>query len=291
MIAALLFMLLAEPPSDPARVLRERFEKEVREIASRVDGVLGVTLLDPATGDRISVHGDVVFTQASAIKLPILVELMRQVEAGEQDLDEVVTLAASDVVPGSGVLRELTPGKVSLSLRDVATLMVTVSDNTATNMIIDRVGMAKVNAEMARLGLASTKLQRKMQDRTAWEENRENLSTPDDQARLLELLYKGEILSPKSREEIDRILTIPKPGQLRTLLPEGTKVAHKTGTLSGVVVDVGIVYLANRPFIVAGMGNWLVDADQAERAISEIALLAYRYFDRIAHSNAYGHKK
>jgi len=291
MIAALLFALLAEPSSDPGQLLRERFEREVREIASRVDGVLGVTILDPATGDRISIHGDVVFTQASAIKLPVLVTLMRQVEAGEQNLDEVVTLASSDIVPGSGVLQQLTPGKVSLSLRDVATLMVTVSDNTATNMIIDRVGMAKVGAEMNRLGLSSTKLQRKMQDRTAWEENRENLSTPDDQARLLELLYKGEILSAKSREEIDRILTIPKPGQLRTLLPEGTKVAHKTGTLSGVVVDVGIVYLADRPFIVSAMGNWLADADQAERAISEISLAAYQYFDRVAHSNAYGHKK
>ena len=291
MLAPLLFILLSEPSSDPRQLLRQRFETEVTEIASRVDGVLGVTILDPATGDRISVQGGTVFTQASAIKLPILVTLMRQVEAGEQNLDEVVTLAASDIVPGSGVLQQLTPGKVSLSLRDVATLMVTVSDNTATNMIIDRVGMPKVNAEMARLGLSSTKLQRKMQDRTAWEENRENLSTPDAQARLLELLYKGEILSAKSREEIDRILTIPKPGQLRTLLPGGTKVAHKTGTLSGVVVDVGIVYLADRPFIVSAMGNWLADADQAERAISEIALAAYRYFDRIAHSNSYGHKK
>ena len=291
MIAVFLLALLTEPSSDPRQLLRERFEREVREIASRVDGVLGVTILDPATGDRISIHGDVVFTQASAIKLPVLVTLMRQVEAGEQNLDEVVTLASSDIVPGSGVLQQLTPGKVSLSLRDVATLMVTVSDNTATNMIIDRVGMAKVGAEMNRLGLSSTKLQRKMQDRTAWEENRENLSTPDDQARLLELLYKGEILSAKSREEIDRILTVPKPGQLRTLLPEGTKVAHKTGTLSGVVVDVGIVYLADRPFIVSAMGNWLADADQAERAISEISLAAYQYFDRVAHSNAYGHKK
>ncbi|HJS72895.1 MAG TPA: serine hydrolase [Vicinamibacteria bacterium] len=288
MLAALLLSLAL---NEPQALLRERFEREVREIAARVDGVLGVTVLDPETGDRISVNGGVVFTQASAIKLPVLVELMRQVDAGEQNLDEIVTMKASDVVPGSGVLQQLTPGSVSMTLRDVATLMVTVSDNTATNMIIDRVGMPKVNAEMARLGVPSTKLQRKMQDRKAWEENRENLSTPDEQARLLELLYKGEVLSAKSREEIDRILSIPKPGQLRTLLPEGTKVAHKTGTLEGVVVDVGIVYLEDRPFIVSAMGNWLADADEAERAIAEIALAAYRYFDRIAHSNAYGHKR
>ncbi len=273
----------AQSSTDARRVLREQFEKAIAQIASRVDGVFGVTILDLTSGDHVSVNGKMVFTQASAIKLPILVELMRQVEAGEQRLDDEITLAASDIVPGSGVLQQLTPGKVKLSLRDVAILMVTVSDNTATNMIIDRVGMAKVNAEMARLGLSSTKLQRKMQDATARKENRENLSTPEEQARLLQLLYKGEILSAKSREEIDRILSIPKPGRIRTLLPAGTKVAHKTGTLSGVTVDVGIVYHANRPFIVSAMGNWLTDASQADQAISEIALTVYRYFDRIAH--------
>ncbi len=288
MLAAL---LLSFGLTEPKEILRGRFESEVREIATGVDGVLGVTILDPQTGERVSVNGGVVFTQASAIKLPVLVELMRQVDAGQHNLDEFVTLKASDIVPGSGVLQQLTPEKVSLSLRDVATLMVTVSDNTATNIVIDRVGMAKVSATMAHLGLPATKLQRKMQDRTAWEENRENLSTPDEQARLLELLYKGEILSAKSREEIDRVLSIPKPGHLRTLLPEGTRVAHKTGTLSGVVVDVGIVYLEDRPFIVSAMGNWLSDADEASRAISRIALTAYRYFDRLAHSNAYGHKR
>jgi beta-lactamase class A len=164
--------------------------------------------------------------------------------------------------------------------------MVTVSDNTATNMIIDQVGMAKVNAEMTRLGLSATKLQRKMQDAIARKENRENLSTPEEQARLLQLLYKGEILTAKSRAEIDRILSIPKSSRIRTLLPAGTKVAHKTGTLSGVTVDVGIVYLANRPFVVSAMGNWLTDASAADEAISEIALTAYRYFARIAASTS-----
>src|SRR3990172_10561784 len=105
MIVAFLLALVAEPSSDPRQLLRARFETEVTEIASRVDGVVGVTILDPATGDRISLQGGTVFTQASAIKLPVLVELMRQVEAGEQNLEEMVTLAASDIVPGSGGLR------------------------------------------------------------------------------------------------------------------------------------------------------------------------------------------
>lgn len=275
---------------DSRKILRDQLVVRVNEISSSVDGVVGVTILDLETGDRLSVRGDMVFSQASAIKLPLLVELMRQVEEGKYGLDDSVTLEAKDIVPGSGVLQQLTPGKVRLTLRDVITLMVTVSDNTATNMLIDRAGMENVNATMTRLGLTDTRLQRKMMDEEAWRADRENLSTPNQQAQLLQLLYQGKVLSEESRSEMFRILSIPKPGQIRTLLPDGTRVAHKTGSLPGVVVDVGIVFLQGRPFVVSAMANWVTDANQAERAISEISLSAYRYFDRLQSSNAYGHR-
>lgn len=294
-IAISLLLAFALPPrcllgEDSRQVLRGKLLAKVDEIAASVDGVVGLTILDLETGDRLSIRGDMVFTQASAIKLPLLVELMRQVEEGKYDLDDSVKLEAKDVAPGSGVLQQLTPGKVTLTLRDVVTLMVTVSDNTATNMIIDRAGMDNVNATMTRLGLADTRLQRKMMDDEAWRADRENLSTPDQQADLLRLLYQGKILSEASRQEILRILSIPKPGPIRTLLPEGTRVAHKTGGLPGVVVDVGIVYLERRPFVVSAMTNWVEDEDKAGQAIAEIARVAYRYFDRLARSNSYGHR-
>lgn len=276
---------------EPKDVLREHFEHEVRRIASDVDGVLGLAIIDLETGESLLVEPDSVFTQASAIKLPVLVELFRQAEEGMLSLDESIPLKASDVVPGSGVLQQLTPGAVTMSLRDVATLMVTVSDNTATNMVIDRVGMSKVNETMAHLGASHTKLQRKMMDAKAWEENRENLSTPREQAMILEALHRGTILTESSRKELLDILAIPKASRIRPLLPPGTRVAHKTGSLAGVVVDVGIVYLPDRPFIVSAMGNWLADEAACERAIAEIAREAYHYFDRLAHSNAYGHRK
>lgn len=283
-----LAVLTAETPEE---ILRARFEQKVQRIADSVDGIVGVTIEDLVTGESYSVNGDVVFTQASAIKLPVLVELFRQVDEGRYGLDDAVTLEESDVVPGSGILQRLTPGRVTMTLRDIATLMVSVSDNSATNMIIDRVGMESVNASMSRLGLSHTRLQRKMMDTEAWLQDRENLSTPNEQAKLLELLHDGDVLSPASRAEVLRILSIPKSSRIRPLLPSGTRVAHKTGSVSGVVVDVGIVYLEERPFIVAAMANWLVDSADAERAISEIALAAYEYFDRLANSNSYGHKK
>lgn len=288
---ALLLSVLATTAGEPKDILRDRFEREVRRIASDVDGVLGLAIVDLETGESLHIEADSVFTQASAIKLPVLVELFRQAEEGTLSLDERVTLEASDVVPGSGVLQQLTPGAVTMSLRDVATLMVTVSDNTATNMVIDRVGMSNVNETMARLGASQTKLKRKMMDARAWEENRENLSTPREQAVILEALHRGTILTEASRKELLDILAIPKSSRIRPLLPPGTRVAHKTGSLAGVVVDVGIVYLPDRPFIVSAMGNWLRDEAACETAIAEIAREAYHYFDRLAHSNAYGHRK
>ena len=286
-----MLLLFLGPPETPQEVLRARLELEIRTIADGVDGVVGVTILDLTTSERFALRGDTVFTQASAIKLPVLVELFRQVEQERYGLDDLVTLEKDDIVPGSGVLQRLTPGSVTMTLRDVATLMVTVSDNTATNMIIDRVGMENVNETMARLELPHTKLQRKMMDSEAWLADRENLSTPNEQARLLELIHRGDVLNDASRKELLHILSIPKSSRIRTLLPRGTRVAHKTGTVAGVVVDVGIVYLEGRPFIIAGMANWLVDGPEAERALEQIALAAYQYFDRLEHSNSYGHKK
>ena len=286
-----MLLLFLATPETPQQVLRARLEHKIRTIADGVDGVVGVTIQDLTTAERFALRGDTVFTQASAIKLPVLVELFRQVEQGRYGLDDLVTLEQDDIVPGSGVLQRLTPGSVRMTLRDVATLMVTLSDNTATNMIIDRVGMENVNQTMALLELPHTKLQRKMQDSEAWLADRENLSTPNEQARLLELIHRGDVLNDASRKELLHILSIPKSSRIRPLLPRGTRVAHKTGTVRGVVVDVGIVYLEERPFIIAGMANWLVDGPEAERALEQIALAAYQYFDRLQHSNSYGHKK
>ncbi len=256
----------------PRDNLREVFERKIEEIVDGVDGVVGLTVKDLATDETFSVHGEMVFTQASAIKLPILYELFRQVDQGGLALDTLITLQQSDVVPGSGVLQRLTPGMVTMSLLDYTTLMITQSDNTATNMLIDRVGMDNVNRSMDRLGLTETKLQRKMMDREAWLSDRENLSTPNEQARLLGLVYRGEGLRKESSEELLRILSIPKSSQIRALLPSGVRVAHKTGSVPGVVVDVGIVYLPGNPFIVAAMVNWLADSEEAGNAISRLSL-------------------
>ena len=269
---------------------RMKFETRVHDIVKDFDGVIGLSLKDLTTGESLSVNGDVVFTQASTIKLQILVELLKQVNEGRLSLDDSITMTESDLTVGSGVLRHLSPDAVIMTVRDVATLMIIASDNTATNMMIDMVGMENVNRTMRELGFTETKLQRKMMDTLAWKEGRENLSTPHEVTSLLAMIYEAEILDRGSCEELLRILSIPKGGAIRTRLPEDVRIAHKTGGVGGVQVDAGIVYLENKPFVIAVMTNWIDNSENAREVMSEISLVTYNYFNRLSQSNEYGHR-
>lgn len=286
----LLVFTAAGAQISPKQILKANLENEIKSIIDETDGVVGITIKDLVTGETFSVNGDMIFTQASAIKVEVLLELYKQALEGKYSLDDLVTMEESDVTPGSGNLGKLTPGKVTMSLRDYAIMMIMISDNTATNMLIDHVGMDNVNRTIMQLGLTKTMLQRKMIDTQAWMEDRENISTPNEAALLLELIYKHEVLDETSCDEMLRIMSIPKSSRIRARLPRGVRVAHKTGTVRGVVCDIGIVYLKNRPFIVAGMANWLDSSQQGVEAIEKISLAAYKYFDRLANSNSYGHK-
>src|SRR3954462_3438649 len=130
----------------PAGDLRATFEKRVKEIAARVDGVVGYTIVDLTSGERITHLEHATFPTASAIKLAIVYELFKQAEEGTLRLDDTITLDRKQAVGGTGVLNEM--GTPTLSIRDYAVLMVTLSDNTATNLLIDRLGIERIAARM-----------------------------------------------------------------------------------------------------------------------------------------------
>src|SRR5690606_38141926 len=134
-----------------------------------------------------------------------------------------------------------------------ATLMILLSDNTATNVVIEAVGMANVTARMASLGLGRTLLRRRMIDLEAARRGDENVSTPAEIARLLEVIHRGEGLSPESHAAMLEILKKPKSTAMRAGVPGNVPVANKPGGLEGVAVDAGIVYLENRPYIFSMM--------------------------------------
>ncbi len=269
----------AQTPSPTVAELKARFEHRLQDISGRIDGVAGYVIVDLTSHDRISHLETAVFPTASAIKLAIVYELFTQVEEGKLRLDEQITLDRAKAVGGSGVLFEL--GTPTLSIRDYAALMITLSDNTATNVLIDRLGMQNVTRRMQTLGLSETKLRRHMMDTAAAARGDENVSTPDQIVQLLQLM-NGRM--PQAIE----LLKKPKESRLRRGLPEGVATADKPGELDGVRVDAGVVFAKNRPYIFCVMTTFLKDDAEGEKAIEEMSRAAYDYFSRLGNSAPLG---
>ena len=276
------------------QMLWERLRTAVGGVEQELDGVLGVAILDLTTGQQLLVHPDEVFAQASSIKIAVLAELYHQADqsaahtTGKATLTDRYVVRASDLVPDSSIMGGLTPGITELTNRDLATIMVAVSDNSATNVLIDRVGMYNVVSLMQRLGLSHTQLRRKMMDLKAAAEGRENISTPREMMQLLEQLYRGKVISQPLLEDFFTILATPKESWLPRSLPEGLRIANKPGALEGVRNDSGIVFLKNRPYVICVMTTYLADERSGENAITHISLAAFGLFDRLARASDLG---
>ena len=276
------------PPSEKQQVLWMKLEKSILDVDRNLDGVMGVALVDLTDGHRYLLHANDVFPQASSIKICVLAELYRQAQQGKLKLTDLYTVNASDLVQDSDIMGGLTPGVTRITLRDLATMMVAVSDNSATNLLIDRVGMDNVNALLSSQGLAQTRLRRKMMDVKAAAEGRENVSTPDEMMRLLEALYRGEILNKEMTDDFFKVLSTHKDSWIPRLLPDGLKIANKPGALEGVRNDSGVVFVDKRPYAICVMTTYLHNERDGEEAISNVSLAAWRVFDHLARASEYG---
>ncbi len=177
-----------------------------RELIDGFSGRVGFFARDQKTGAALGIAQRESFPTASMIKLPILVELFFQVEAGRLALAEPYVVHADDHVRGSGLLRHLTPG-IRLPLRDLAYLMMSVSDNTATNLIVDLVGLAAVNRRMEALGCPTLVLRHKIDFDHLWTEPEHlGVGTPEDFVGLLEQVWRKAILTPAACEEMLRMM-------------------------------------------------------------------------------------
>lgn len=286
-----LFLVVAIASAQtPAKqdLLWQKLESTVNDVDRNLDGVLGVAILDLSSGKKLLVHADDVFPQASSIKIAVLAELYRQAQDGKLKLTDLYTVQASDLVADSDIMNGLTPGVTRITLRDLATMMVAVSDNSATNVLIDRVGMENVNALMDSLGLAHTRLRRKMMDLKAAGEGRENISTPAEMMTLLDDLYRGKVLNQQMTTDFFKMLSTHKDSFIPRDLPEGLKIANKPGELEGVRNDSGVVFVENRPYVVCVMTTYLRHERDGEQAINRISAAAYSMFDRMARASEYG---
>jgi len=281
--------LSAQSPSSIAAELRSQLERRVHDIAAHVDGVVGYEVLDLTSNERFGQLERAVFPTASTIKLAIVYELFKQADEGRVKLDDRITLDRAKAVGGSGVLAAM--GTPTLSIRDYAALMVMLSDNTATNVLIDLVGAGSVTQRMAGLGLGATKLRRRMMDLEAARRGDENVSTPAEVVRLLQILHTGNGLTPASRDQALDLLKKTKISRLRAGLPPGVEAANKPGELEGVRVDAGIVFAKNRPYALCMMTTYLKSEEEGEHAIVDISRAVYEYFSRLGAGGVYGRRE
>lgn len=275
-------------------VLWQKLQATITDIDHNLDGVLGVAILDLTDGKQILIHADDVFPQASSIKIAVLAELYHQSQqsaagvSGKAKLTDLYTMNAADLVADSDIMGGLTPGVTRVTNRDLATMMVAVSDNSATNVLIDRVGMENVNAMMSGLGLTHTRLRRKMMDVRAASEGRENISSPREMMTLLEQIYRGKVLTKDLTQDFFRMLSTHKESFIPRDLPDGQRIANKPGELEGVRNDSGIVFAQNRPYVICVMTTYLSRERSGEEAISKISAAAYAMFDRLGRASEYG---
>jgi beta-lactamase class A len=269
-------------------ILGRRLQQQLDSIAHGTPGVFGVQVIDLSSGQRFGTNDELVFPQGSAIKVPILVELFRQADRGELRLDEAVTIRRDDAVGGSGYLRHFRDGASALSLHDLAVMMITISDNMATNLLIERVGMENVTRTMAGLGLPNTKLQRRMIQPEESRRGNENLSTATEAATLMARIHRCELpMSETLCRELRDILEIPHAGAIADAVPAGITVGQKTGSITGVAVNWGYVDLPGRPYVIAAMGNY-GDTGRIQQSIRAATAAAHDYFRRLQNATMHG---
>jgi len=290
MVFALTILIWGSSAHSADDPLKGQFAQKLRTIAETSDAVVGIAIKNLVTGEKIFINENVVFPQASSIKIHILAELFHQAELGKIRLGDIVSLPAAVRVGGSGVLNELGESSVSMSIRDYAVLMIVLSDNTATNLLIKQVGIDNVNKFLQSHGAVKTKLQRMMMDVKAAVEGRENIGTPKEVLMMLEKLYRGELLSKKSSDDMLSILQKPKEGPIRAGVPADITIANKEGDIEGVRCDVGIVYLPKAPYVICVMTKLLAQESDGPRIITDISRLTFQYFERRANSNEFGRR-
>ena len=222
------------------------------------------------TGETFGYQEDMPLQAASVIKIPVLIEAFSRLQGGEIEKDETVTIRKEDKLPSCGALTYMHDG-LEVTFEDLYTLMIILSDNTATNLLIRQLGMNNINTTLQELGLHNTRINRLLFDSKQSSLGIQNYISAYEIGVLLEKMYFGELISPEASLEMLRILKNQRlNGKIPFFLHGKADIAHKTGEDDGITHDVGIVY-APQPFIVCFCGNE-VEVPVFERFMQDISL-------------------
>lgn len=284
----------ATPSVAPTRGDTATLHRTLDSLARNYHGVLGYAIENLDTGERFALRADETFPTASLIKVPILVTLYDLAEKGTISLDAPLTVLGIDQVPGSGVLQFMKPG-MALTVHDAAVLMIVLSDNTATNLLLDRIVIRRVWAKMESLGLPHTKVHSKTFLRissVAMDSSVKyglGVTTPAEMTRLFGLLATGRAVSPAADSAMLAILRDNADDELMQRAVSGLAVPHKTGATDSVRTECALFPLQSRVVACAmtkqnADTRWLVD-NEAQVALGRIGDAILRTWPRKAEQN------
>lgn len=222
---------------------------------------VGLSVIDLKSGSGFGVNEDEVFAQASAIKIPILWTLHRLAAKGELSLDQTLPIDPTNGSGGCGVLQNFASRNTQVALGDLAVLMIVLSDNVATNLLIDRLGFEAVNGLLGSLGSAETRLRRKMIDQAARNAGRENTSTPAEAARLMQQLDADNKRSDPVAAAVLKTLRLKKTSPVTAALPEDTRLATKPGMLGNLRTEWSLVETDDSAYAMTLMADGADDSE------------------------------
>ena len=257
-------------------------EKSVRKKASAFKGEIGLVIRDLDTGRVIEINPDTLFPAASMIKVPIMAACLRAAEEGRLSLKDNLKLKRSDKVRGSGDMWRRRSGS-AFSIEQLVDLMITHSDNTAANMLIDLLGFDYINQAFKEMGLEKTVLSRKMMDLRSRDQGIENYTTAREMADIIERMYRRDCICSEVSEKCMAFLKSQKVNdRIPRLLPKATVVAHKTGLERQICHDAGIVFTENGNFLISVFTKTWRGPRTAKSFIAGVSSLAYGAYKPVA---------
>lgn len=257
----------------------QALDKKVTDEVNNFHAEVGVIIKDLNQGWQIIHRQNKLFPAASLVKIPIMFSCFYAAENGKISLEGKVPLNDTYKVPGSGWLKNIR-GEAEFSVAQLIDLMITESDNTAANMLIDLLGLDYLNKSFKKFGLRNSNLSRKMMDFSDRRDGIENYTTARDISYILEKIYRGELINQKISKQCLELLERQKMrDRIPARLPSDTIIAHKTGLERGICHDAGIVFTPNGDFLICVLVKHKhKTARPAKKFIARIAFLAYNYY-------------
>jgi beta-lactamase class A len=265
-------------PALTRQAIWQALQKRIERDYDSFKGSAGIVVKDLNTGWETQLNKDSRFAAASLIKIPIMGACFKAAQEGRISLDCTLQLEAGSKAPGSGVLK-CKPSGSAYTVRQLIELMITESDNTAANMLIDLVSMEYLNDFFREQGLKGTSLTRKMMDFSGRKKGVENYTSAADIASMLERMYRGSFLNASVSEQCMQMLLHQKmKDRIPRKLPRETPVAHKTGLERRVCHDAGIVFTPQGDFLVCVLTKSTVGPAKVKDFISRLALEIYNSY-------------